>query len=107
MTLNLFVRPAVQWHKHFLSLGQICLQHLISAGKYHYCDMPLLLSAMKMYFSHACCTNDWIGSYNLYKLYSAYIMINICGEKHLEYILVVIRILQMMNCKALIKKKQM
>lgn len=32
-------------------------------------------------------------------------MINICGVKHLEYILIVIRILQMMNCKALIKKQ--
>lgn len=32
-------------------------------------------------------------------------MINICGLKHLEYILIVIRILQMMNCKALIKKQ--
>lgn len=66
--------------------------------------MPLLLSAMKMYFSHACCMSDWIGSYNLHELCSAYIMINICGEKHLEYILVVTRMLQMMNCKALIKK---
>lgn len=31
-------------------------------------------------------------------------MINVCGEKHLEYILIVIRTLQTMNCKALIKK---
>lgn len=107
MILHLFVPTAVQWSKHFSSLERICIKLLISPGRWLFLwyTCAFLCVCHKGVFLTSPGYRQWNCRYNLYKLCSACIMINIRGEKHLEYILMVIRILQMMNCKALIKKQ--
>lgn len=72
-----------------------------------FCDVVALFVCVchKAIFLTSPGYKQWNCRYNLHKLCSAYIMINICSEKLLEYILIVIKILQMMNFKAWIKKQ--
>lgn len=106
MILHLFVPIAVQQSKHFSSLERICIKLLISPGMrlFMLCPHSLCVSLAGVFFPSQG-YRQWNCRHNHYKLRSTYIMLNICGVKHLEYILIVIRILQMMNCKALIKKQ--